>query len=113
MGFCSNCGNENYDDARFCNNCGACLAPGEGGQECRPAEKRGQSEGKVLAILGIIFACCSLLVLPIVFGPLAVVFGVIAALKGELVPGIVAIVLGVLLAVLSYLLSALILLGML
>ena len=41
------------------------------------------SKGRKFSILGIVFAICSLIVLPIVFGPLAIIFGTIGVLKGD------------------------------
>ncbi|MBS3106064.1 hypothetical protein J4419_00165 [Candidatus Woesearchaeota archaeon] len=57
--------------------------------------------GRKYSTLGIVFAILSLVVLPIVFGPLAVIFGIIAVMKDDTKRGILAIVLGVVLAVIS------------
>ena len=68
-------------------------------------------EGRKYSILGIVFAILSLVVLPIVFGPLAVIFGIIAVLKDDTKLGITAIVLGVVLAVISTLIGMFFLAG--
>ena len=52
-------------------------------------------------ILSIVFAVLSLIVLPIIFGPLGIIFGIIAVLKGESKLGITGIVLSVVFATIS------------
>ena len=65
--------------------------------------------GRKFSILGIVFAVLSLIVLPIVFGPLAVIFGIIGVIKNDTLWGIVAIILGVVLAVISTLIAMILL----
>ena len=77
-------------------------------------EKKKQSSnnkpaGRKFSILGIVFAVLSLIVLPIVFGPLAVIFGIICVVKNDTVWGIVAIVLGGVMAVISTLIALILL----
>lgn len=70
-----------------------------------------ESEGRIYSILGIVFAVLSLVVLPIVFGPIAVILGIIGYLKGDRNLGMTAIVLGVVLSVLSTLIATWIILN--
>ena len=65
-----------------------------------------KSSGRKYSNLGLVFAILSLVVLPIVFGPLAVIFGVKGYLSGDEKRGILAIILGVVLAVISTFLGA-------
>lgn len=63
-------------------------------------------EGRTYGILGIVFAVLSLLVLPIVFGPIGVIFGIIGTIKKDVKLGITAIVLSVVLAYISIFIAA-------
>jgi exosortase/archaeosortase len=63
-------------------------------------------EGRKYSTLGIVFAILSLIVLPIVFGPMGIVFGIIGVVKNDMKRGIWAIVLSVILATVSTLLAA-------
>jgi hypothetical protein len=62
--------------------------------------------GRKYSILGIVFAALSLVVLPVIFGPVGVVFGVIGTVKNDTKLGITAIVLSVVLATTSTLIAA-------
>jgi len=64
-----------------------------------------ETKGRIYSIFGIVFAVLSLIVLPIVFGPLAVIFGIIAIYKKDTKLGIAVIILGVALAVISTLIA--------
>jgi hypothetical protein len=64
-----------------------------------------QSPGRTYSILSLVFAGLSLIVLPIIFGPIGVIFGVIATIKGDKKLGITGIILSVVLAVLSTLIA--------
>ena len=113
MVYCSNCGTDNTEGNRFCNSCGNTLMDrgyntGQGSYNSWDQEK---PEGRNYAILGIVFAFCSLIILPIIFGPLAVIFGILAVLKDDSSWGIAAIVLGVVLATISALLGMMFMYG--
>lgn len=94
--YCPECGKDLVDNPKFCPECG---------KELKEEKLKRQKEGRKYSILGIVFAFCSLIVLPIIFGPLAVIFGTIAVLKDDKELGIVAIVLGVVLATISFLIG--------
>jgi hypothetical protein len=58
-------------------------------------------KGTTFAYIGIIFAVASVVVLPVLFGPLALGFGYIATKRGERGLGLVAMILGVVLALIG------------
>jgi len=62
-----------------------------------PAKNRGRK----MSNLGIVFACLSWVVLPIVFGPAAVILGLKGYFLGDEKRGIIAVVLGVVFSVSS------------
>lgn len=100
--YCPECGNKLEDSPKFCPECG---------KELKEEQSKKQNEGRKYSILGIVFAFCSLIVFPIIFGPLAVIFGTIAVLKDDKELGIVAIILGVILATISFLIGLYLWLG--
>jgi hypothetical protein len=61
--------------------------------------------GKTFAYIGIICAVASIIILPIVFGPLAIFFGYVSITKGERDMGWIAILLGIVLASISFLIA--------
>jgi hypothetical protein len=76
--------------------------------EIQPSIEQNHSSkpaGRKYSILGIVFAGLSLIVLPIVFGPVGIIFGVMGTLKNDTKLGITAIVLSVVLATASTLIA--------
>lgn len=76
VGFCRGCGSQLPPAASFCGACGlsqAAVSPPVTNTE----------DGKQLGIAGLVCALVSLLVLPIIFGPLALVFGAVSWSKGN------------------------------
>jgi len=96
MKYCPECGEGLTSMSRFCTNCG---------YELKGENYKFENKGRTFSILGIVFAFCSLIVLPIIFGPAAVICGSIGVIKGDRTLGIIAIVLGVILAVISYIIA--------
>ena len=68
-------------------------------------------EGRIYSILGIVSAVLSLIIVPVLFGPIAVVLGIIAINKKDKTLGITAIVLGIVLAIISWVIATLILIS--
>ena len=112
--FCPKCGKQIEENALCCRNCGEPLTqhsqPVQSPQPMQssvspyalPLPSKGAG-GRKFSILGIVFACLSLIVLAIPFGMLAVIFGLLGVLKNDTKLGVVAIVLGVVLATISFL----------
>ena len=75
--FCEACGGQIADSANFCSACGR---PRRGGPQLAVTQA---STSNSLSIISFVFAGISLLLFPIVFGPVAVILGVIAWAKGE------------------------------
>ena len=61
--------------------------------------------GKIFGILSIVFAGLSLLILPIIFGPLGIIMAVIALVKGEKKLGIIGLILSIVLSILGFVLG--------
>ena len=89
--FCHNCGAEIDIRAEICPSCGL-----------RQPEIFKKGNGRKYSNLGLVFAFLSLIVAPIIFGPLGVVLGVLGYMRGDETRGIIAIVLSVILAVISW-----------
>lgn len=68
-------------------------------------------KGRIYSILGIVSAVLSLIVLPILFGPIAVILGIIAVNKRDKALGVTAIILGIILAIISWIIATLILIS--
>lgn len=64
-------------------------------------------DGRKYSNLGILFACLTLITLPIVFGPIGIIFGIKGYLRGDEKRGIFAIVASVVLALVSTFLAML------
>ena len=64
-------------------------------------------DGRKYSNLGILFACLTLITLPIVFGPIGIFFGVKGYLRGDEKRGVFAIVASVVLALISTFLAML------
>jgi uncharacterized membrane protein YvbJ len=79
--FCSKCGHKNEMSAsQFCAQCGGALGSATPYGTVTAAES---APKPVMANLAIIFACVSLLFLPILFGPAAFVLGIIAVVQKQ------------------------------
>lgn len=89
--FCHNCGAEIDARAEICPSCGL-----------RQLDIKKPEDGRKYSNLGIVFAVISLLILPIIFGPIGVILGVLGYMKGDEKRGIIAIILSVILAIISW-----------
>ena len=92
--FCFNCGAEIDARAEICPSCGL-----------RQPDIKKPEMGRKYSNLGIVFAVISLIIAPIIFGPLGIIFGVIGYMKGDEQRGVIAIVASVILAVISWYLA--------
>lgn len=63
------------------------------------------ASGKTYAYLGIASAVFSLIIAPIIFGPIAVILGYMAWKEGEKTLGTITIILGIVLALISWILA--------
>ncbi|WP_179134555.1 zinc ribbon domain-containing protein [Oceanobacillus timonensis] len=76
MPFCSQCGKENDESAKFCNSCGNPLNVASVNDSSEPVKNQNaNSGGNVYAILGWVFAGLSILFFPILFAGGAAIFG--------------------------------------
>lgn len=64
---------------------------------------------KNYAYIGIVSAVISLIIAPVVFGPIAVILGYLAMRKGEKQLGLVAVILGIVLAIISWIIATMLL----
>jgi hypothetical protein len=114
--FCIYCGATLKDtNAKTCPNCLTELTPlpqSPGGEQSSAQRARETTmepakglKGKTFAYIGIIFAIASVIILPIVFGPLAIICGYISTTRGERDLGRVAMILGIVLAVIGFILG--------
>jgi len=64
-----------------------------------PPEKA--NEGRKFSIIGIACAAISIIILPILFGPLAIIFGSMGMMKGDKKYGLIAVILGIVFSIAS------------
>ena len=69
--------------------------------ERKEAQAEKPNEGRKFSIIGIACAAISIIILPILFGPLAIIFGSMGMMKGDRKYGLIAVILGVVLSIAS------------
>ncbi len=98
--FCQRCGAENAPQAAFCQNCGGSLQ--QAGTSAN-ASVGSKSNGVIVA--GYVFAFLPLLILPIIFAPVAIALGVVNITRGDTGHGVAQILIAAFAAFLSLLLG--------
>lgn len=76
--FCQRCGTENVAQAAFCQNCGGSL---QQAGAATGAPNASRSNGVIVA--GYVFALLGVIVLPIIFLPVAIVLGIVNITRGD------------------------------
>lgn len=84
--FCQRCGAENGTQAAFCQNCGGSL---QQTSTATGAPTASRSSGVIVA--GYVFAFLGLIVLPIIFLPVAIVLGIVNIARGDTGHGVAQI----------------------
>ena len=117
MKYCSKCGSENKEDAKFCMNCGTFFEESSQvsyfEESTQVVETKKSSLDKVSMILGIVAAslsvvCCCLPFLAVILGPIAIITGIIylvkypSANKGKAIAGIVLGAVALLIGIIIY-----------
>lgn len=98
--FCQRCGVENAPQAAFCQNCGGSLQQAGSSANTSVGSK---SNGVIVA--GYVFAFLPLLILPIIFAPVAIALGIVNITRGDTGHGVAQILIAAFAAFLSLLLG--------
>ena len=88
--YCSECGSVIREKAEVCPECGVRVQPAQASTEELTDQQ--QTYMKVALATGALFCAISLVLLPIVFAPLALLLGVVVALKYDTKNGIILMV---------------------
>jgi hypothetical protein len=95
--FCTNCGTQVKEEARFCSACGSKINAQEKVETSieSPTQPVPNSSGTVYVVLGWIFFGISLLFIPILFGAGAFIMGYLVRKSGQETHGTILMILAI------------------